>query len=63
MSDKVWMEHPALGPERRQLVDRKLLDQVWSKSGWVFAGEAAQEDSQDLVDLDYALGEPSTEEE
>ena len=62
MSDMIWMEHPELGPERRQLVSQKQFDNAWSKSGWVMVDEAegSQEDSQNLEDVDYDLKKPST---
>ena len=34
MSDeKVWMEHPNLGPERKELYTRKQAA-IWYKAGW-----------------------------
>ena len=35
MSDKVWMEHPDLGPDRRQQVTKKQFENAWANSGWV----------------------------
>ncbi len=33
-SEKVWMEHPELGPDRKQQVSLKQLENVWRLSGW-----------------------------
>lgn len=34
MSDeKIWMEHPGLGPERKQLFTRKQAN-IWYRAGW-----------------------------
>lgn len=65
MSDHIWMEHPDLGPERRQQTTPKQLEDVWAKSGWVESDppEAAEEDSQNLESIDYPLNESDTEEE
>lgn len=64
MSEKIWMEHPDLGPERRQMTTRKQLDDVWANSGWVESDppEAPEEDSQNLESTDYPLSESDTEE-
>jgi hypothetical protein len=30
----VWMEHPAMGPDRKQQTTLKQLENVWYYSGW-----------------------------
>ncbi len=64
----MWMEHPALGPDRKQEVTEKAFDTAWSRSGWVKCDppppppspseaktsfEVLFEDSQELEDSDY----------
>jgi hypothetical protein len=34
MSEQVVMEHPGLGPERRQTVPLKQFDSSWKRAGW-----------------------------
>lgn len=65
----VWMEHPALGPDRKQRVPRKAFDAAWSKSGWeeteapvAEKKSPTEEVSQILEDIGYADGELTEEE-
>lgn len=36
-NEKVWMEHGLLGPDKRQQVSLKQLQNVWRLAGWVEA--------------------------
>ena len=60
----IWMEHPALGPDRKQEVSKKAFDSAWSRVGWFKCDpppppplpsefEVLFEDSQELEDSDY----------
>lgn len=58
----IWMEHPGLGPDRKQLVPKKAFVNVWSRNGWVKTTppepkptleEELELVSQDLEDWDY----------
>lgn len=78
MRDPIWMEHPGLGPDRKQQVPRSAFESAWKRAGWVetdppeppepqeptVADEEDQEEvSQILEDISYDDDEELTVEE
>jgi hypothetical protein len=73
MIEMIWMEHPGLGPDRKQQVPLKAFKNAWSKAGWKLTDAPEpeedeweielEEESQDLEDLDYPDDEPEDTEE
>lgn len=47
-NEKIWMEHPNLGPDRKEQTTRKQLRSAWRKAGW-FETEAPEPVEEDLT--------------
>lgn len=60
MSDNelIWIEHPALGPDRRQEVTLKQLKTVWRFSGWFLTDAPEPEEVDYTIPLGAEAPEP-----